>query len=93
MNLTPMENFIVAMCRYNKANPPLEITKTAKIGRWKFTFNWRSKKNLWGRFGGGWNWNLGVKASGSTIILNLLVCSLCIYREKRAAIDAGKGGA
>lgn len=31
-----------------------------------------SKADLFGRFGGGWNWNLGFQAGGSTLIINLL---------------------
>lgn len=49
--------------------------KTITIGRIEITFLWRSRKVL-GRFGGGWNWNLGFQAGGNTLILNLLVFSI-----------------
>lgn len=35
-------------------------------------FYWRSKYRPWGRFGGGWNFNLGIEIGSSTIILNLI---------------------
>jgi hypothetical protein len=31
---------------------------------------------LMGRFGGGWQWKLGLQAGGRTLIVNLLVASL-----------------
>lgn len=50
--------------------------KTITIGRIEITFLWRSRKSILGRFGGGWNWNLGFQAGGNTLILNLLVFSI-----------------
>ena len=44
------------------------------IGRLRISGEQRRKKNLWGRFGGGWNWALGFEASRTSLILNLLVC-------------------
>jgi hypothetical protein len=52
-----------------------------QYGRYLFQYSHRSKENLMGRFGGGWNWNLGFQASGSTLILNLLVASLRITKQ------------
>ena len=74
--LTSRENFVVEMMRYNQATPKLEIRKKWTIGRLQIVFEWRSKKNLWGRFGGGWNWKFGVTVGSTTLILDLLVFSL-----------------
>jgi hypothetical protein len=52
------------------------ITIGITIGRIEITFLWRSRKSILGRFGGGWNWNLGFQAGGNTLILNLLVFSI-----------------
>ena len=43
-----------------------------KLGRFEFKFVWRSRHGF-GRFGGGWNWCIGVEVGGSTVILNCLV--------------------
>lgn len=53
--------------------------KRWKVGRLEFTYERRGSDNLMGRFGGGWNWELGFVAGGRTIILNLLVSSLRIH--------------
>lgn len=82
MNLTDEEKDIVAICYLNKATPKLEINKYWEIGKLRIDFKWRSKKNFWGRFGGGWNWQLGFQAGGNTIIFNLLICSLSFYLKK-----------
>lgn len=52
------------------------IRKSWKIRRLTIIFEWRSKKEPMGRFGGGWNWELGFVAGGNSLILNLLVSSL-----------------
>lgn len=39
----------------------------------EISFSWRSSKNAWGRFGGGWNWKLDFQAGCHTIIVSLLV--------------------
>ena len=83
IDLTSLEAFVVAVVRHNQQTKTLEITKRCRLGRLEITFNWRSRKNLWGRFGGGWNWELGFQASTTTIIINLLVFSLRFYWGKR----------
>lgn len=51
--------------------------------RWKIRVEQRSKKNLWGRFGGGWNFELGIQVSRRSFILNYGVGSIRIsLREK-----------
>lgn len=81
VNLTAEEAAIVAITRINKQESKLEVRKEWRIGRLRVVYNWRSKKNLWGRFGGGWNWNLGFQASSRTVIVNLLVASLRFNME------------
>jgi len=51
-----------------------------RLGRLRFKYERRSKGNAMGRFGGGWNWNIGVQVGGATTIINLLVASLRIER-------------
>ncbi len=36
-----------------------------------------------GRFGGGWQWEVGFQVAGSTVILNFLIFSLRIERKKK----------
>lgn len=74
---------IIAICELNRNSKRIEIVKEWTIGRIRIKFEWRSKKNLWGRFGGGWNWELGFQASGKTVILNLLIASLRIEIKKK----------
>ena len=57
--------------------------KTWLIGRWKINASMRRTNGWMGRFGGGWNWALGFKAGGRTLLINLLVMSISISRPKR----------
>ena len=57
---------------------PYLIDKTCRIGRVKINFNMRSAEGYMGRFGGGWNWKLGVMVGGRTVIVSLLVADLRI---------------
>jgi len=43
------------------------------IGRLIASYNFRPKSSYMGRFGGGWNWQLGVDISAKTMIINCLV--------------------
>ena len=76
--ITQEEGFWLWMMRQNQKTGIKEIRKSWEIGRLKITFNWRSKSNKWGRFGGGWNWEFGFQAGGSTVILMLFICTLQI---------------
>lgn len=42
-------------------------------------FHFNPRRSLHGRFGGGWQWKLGIQAGGRTLILNLLVAYVRIY--------------
>lgn len=52
-------------------------------GRWLVKLEWRSPWNFWGRFGGGWQWRVGVQAGGSTVVVHLLVVTALLswYRS------------
>lgn len=61
----------------------IEREWTRFIGNCRIHYSRRSKKSRMGRFGGGWDWNVGVMAGGKTIIVNLLVASIRITPAKR----------
>lgn len=57
------------------------IQKKFRIGGLCTKFEMRSSKGFMGRFGGGWDWKLGLQAStpskrGCTVIVSLLVAEL-----------------
>ena len=56
--------------------------KTTRIFGYKVTYTHRDKADSFGRFGGGWNWIIGVQFGGRTMIINLLVCSIRITRPE-----------
>ena len=43
------------------------------------TIEQRKRHTFGGRFGGGWNWELGLQIGARDIILNLLVLSIRIH--------------
>lgn len=70
------EQAIVAIMRLNAAEPKREVRIKRRIGKLSIEYHWRSKKSLWGRFGGGWNWKLGVNFGSTVVILELLIFTL-----------------
>ena len=60
-----------------------KIDKKFTLGRYRIEYSQRLKSNAMGRFGGGWNWELGFQASSSTVIFNLLVSSLRIDKSDK----------
>jgi len=45
--------------------------------------------DLWGRFGGGWNWKVGIQVGGSSVIITLLTFSIRFGRitdERKAKL-------
>lgn len=76
MRVTQAERGWLSLLRYNRLTPVIETRQTTTIGRIKVEYKCRSRKNLMGRFGGGWNWVLGVQVGSTTVIVNLLVCSV-----------------
>lgn len=83
--ITQEENRILGIIRYNRMRQPIEVNRAWNIGQLTIEYNKRSSKNLWGRFGGGWQWNLGIQASEGfrQVIVNVLVCSFSISRRRR----------
>ena len=59
-----------------------DIDKHWKFRQYAITFQIRSKNNLWGRFGGGWDYEIGVQWGASSVIFNLLIGYLRIDRRK-----------
>ena len=54
-----------------------------KIGRLVVKYFRRSSKEFWGRFGGGWNWKIGVQVGGRTVLISLLVCEIMLILLKK----------
>jgi len=74
---------ILSIVALNKLSPKDEIVKKWSVLGFEIKFRWRSKNNLWGRFGGGWNWALGFEASGSSINIMLLIFTIGIHKPKK----------
>ena len=45
----------------------------------QITIEQRRKSSPMGRFGGGWNWELGLLIGNSDLIINLLVLSIRVH--------------
>ncbi len=73
---------VLSMFKINKLFP-IKYRFTKKFSLWKYSIRIeeRSKDNLWGRFGGGWDWKLGIQIGGSTIIISLLVGEIIINKN------------
>jgi hypothetical protein len=56
--------------------------RRARIGRLSIKYERRSRDEFMGRFGGGWNWIVGVEVGGRTVILNCLVFMIRIDWER-----------
>lgn len=78
------EKWVEPMLAVNKLLHTDEIRQSITVGPLFVEFLWRSKRNLWGRFGGGWNWIVGVEIGRTTVICNLLVFSLRFKWKHRA---------
>lgn len=57
-----------------------EIKKSFVFAGFDFKFTALSKNHFWGRFGGGWNFYLGIKIGGRTAYIGLGIASLRISR-------------
>jgi hypothetical protein len=73
-------DFIKFVVTLNRTTPRTEIKVRRLLGPIGVELHWQAKSNLWGRFGGGWDWELGFQAGESTIILNLLIFSVRLWR-------------
>lgn len=74
--LNKKEKFIINIVRYGTKNKIIGLELELSICRFKIEFEFKSSKNLCGRFGGGWNWKLGFQLGGKTLILNFLIFSI-----------------
>lgn len=61
------------------------IREQWSIGRVDVRFSSRSSNGFMGRFGGGWNWKLGVQIGGNTMLIGLLIAELCVSIRKAHA--------
>ena len=52
------------------------------IGRITIKIEQRKSKG-WGRFGGGWNWVLGIQVGSTSLIINLIILSIRISYIKK----------
>lgn len=57
----------------------LSDPKTEAVGT---RYGWFGSNGM-GRFGGGWNWKLGITAGGKTMIIDLVFGSIRITRGKK----------
>lgn len=62
---------------------PYIFDKRYQIGRLRISAKMRSSNGLMGRFGGGWQWKLGLQLGSSTLIVSLLVMELIFSIRKR----------
>lgn len=53
------------------------------LGRLKITAKMNSRKSPMGRFGGGWDWELGVQVSRRSVLFNLLVMIVRFSWERK----------
>jgi hypothetical protein len=61
------------------------VTERMILGR-RVTWNHRpstKKGNPWGRFGGGWDWHIGIQGGGSTVLVFLLFGYLRIEKPRK----------
>lgn len=64
---------------------PFSIRKQFALRRLEVAFTARSSAGHMGRFGGGWNWKLGVQIGGTTALFSLLIAELSITIHKSKA--------
>lgn len=60
---------------------------TSVLRKWQafgltITYTRRTRAGHMGRFGGGWNWKVGVQVGGKTVIISLLVAELRVAPTK-----------
>ncbi|MCP3682017.1 MAG: hypothetical protein GY861_04935 [bacterium] len=78
------EILVLAMLKINELFPVRYLlNRSFFCFGYKVTFKYRAKNNLWGRFGGGWNWELGFQAGGSSLAINLLLMSISFHKKPK----------
>jgi hypothetical protein len=53
-----------------------KISKMWQFGKAKVFFHWGSSTDYMGRFGGRWNWSIGIKFGQRDLRFDLLFCDL-----------------
>ena len=76
MEITKTEELFVEVMRANQSRKIIGLRKQWRAFGRCITFSWRSRKNPMGRFGGGWQWKIGVQIGGRTTIVSMLICEL-----------------
>ena len=61
----------------------LEIIRKFSIFNYAIQFRWRSPEGM-GRFGGGWNFKLGMISGSATTVIDLIFFSIRIEKKKVA---------
>lgn len=60
-----------------------KFRKVVQFGRWKIRAEMRSKNGWMGRFGGGWNYKLGIDVGGRTVLINLFIMTIAVSRLEK----------
>lgn len=75
---------ILIIIKLNRLFPiKWNFIKKLRLGNWQVSLEKRKKDNLWGRFGGGWNWKFGFQLGKSTFIFHWLIGTLSIKKGDR----------
>lgn len=76
---------ILAVCAANRLEKKREIHKEWKTSYLKITFHWGDPNAFWARFGGGWNWKIGVQVSTGlrSWVFSFLVFAVTIHLPKK----------
>jgi len=57
---------------------PVIINKSWSFYRFKTTLRMTNGQGIMGRFGGGWNWKLGIMIGKKTVIFDIIILSIRI---------------
>lgn len=60
------------------------LNRQFSVGRLDIGVEMRRNDGWMGRFGGGWNWKLGIQAGGNTVIVSLLVMEVRLDWKAKA---------
>jgi hypothetical protein len=53
-----------------------KIIKLLSLPYFKVKLQYTIDSRGMGRFGGGWNWQVGIQAGGPSVLIHLLICTL-----------------
>ena len=76
-------DFVNVMTILNHLEPKQTFVKEWQWAGLNFKYEHRSPNNDWGRFGGGWQWEIGAKWGSTTVIFSLLISTLRISKIKK----------